>query len=296
MRHDRHFVEELGEQSAVGVGVMIPVERIETNREQPRSNLGDISELSASIRQRGVLEPLIVRRLASAGSYQLIAGERRLHAAIQAGLSEVPCIEYEATDQEALELALIENLQRKDLSAFEEAEGYRTLAEKYGYTHARISEAIGKSRTTVTEALKLLAIPPAIRDLCRHADITAKSVLLLIARCPSIDDMERLVQEIAESGLDRETARLAAALGEAAHGQAIQPYPQADGEGRDPAPPFRPLNLRIRLAPDAPVRLSLSIRRPGVSRDEVIATLEEILLKLRAGDLDEKLSAQARTP
>lgn len=288
MRHDRHFVEELGEQAATGVGVMIPVDRIETNREQPRSNLGDISELSASIRQRGVLEPLIVRRLADTGGYQLIAGERRLHAAIQAGLTEVPCIEYEATDQEALELALIENLQRKDLSAFEEAEGYRTLAEKYGYTHERIAEAIGKSRTTVTEALKLLAIPPAIRDLCRHADISAKSVLLLIARCKSIDDMERLVQDIAESGLDREAARLAA-TGDAWPAHTPAPEPLTGNEVNTPSGAFRPLHLRIRLAQDSPVRLSLSIRRPGVSRDDIIQTLEEILAKLRAGDLDDRL-------
>ncbi len=292
MRHDRHFVEDLGEQAAVGVGVMIPVDRIETNREQPRSDLGDISELSASIRQRGVLEPLIVRRLADTGGYQLIAGERRLHAAIQAGLSEVPCIEYEASDQEALELALIENLQRKDLSAFEEAEGYKTLAEKYGYTHERISETIGRSRTTVTEALKLLAIPPAIRDLCRHADISAKSVLLLVARCQSIDDMERLVQGIAESGLDREAARLAAAIGDTTQERGLQQGPRGTEPGGDSATPFRPLNLRIRLAHDSPVRLSLSIRRPGVSRDEIIATLEEMLFQLRAGKLDDKLSQQ----
>lgn len=295
MRHDRHFVEELGEQAAVGVGVMIPVDRIETNREQPRSDLGDISELSASIRQRGVLEPLIVRRLADTGGYQLIAGERRLHAAIQAGLSEVPCIEYEASDQEALELALIENLQRKDLSAFEEAEGYKTLAEKYGYTHERISETIGRSRTTVTEALKLLAIPPAIRDLCRHADISAKSVLLLVARCRSIDDMERLVQGIAESGLDREAARLAAAIGDTSQERALQHVAHGSEQGGDSATPFRPLNLRIRLAHDSPVRLSLSIRRPGVSREEIIATLEETLVQLRAGKLDDKLSAQDRS-
>ena len=213
MRHDRHFVEELSNQSVTFIGMMIPTERIETNREQPRSNLGDLTELAASIRARGVLEPLLVRPIQGGKKYQLIAGERRFHAAVEAGLEEVPCVEMAVSDQEALELALVENLQRRDLSPFEEADGYRTLVDKYGYTHDQVAAAIGKSRTTVTETLKLLAIPPAIQDLCRHADITAKSVLLLVARAGSIDEMERLVQEIAEGNLDRESARAAAQSG-----------------------------------------------------------------------------------
>ncbi len=286
MRHDRHFVEELANQSISAIGVMVAVERIETNREQPRSNLGDLTELAASIKARGVLEPLLVRPLADSKNYQLIAGERRFHAAIQAGLEEVPCVEIAATDQEALELALVENLQRRDLSPFEEAEGYRTLVEKYGYTHDQVASAVGKSRPTVTETLKLLAIPPAIQDLCRHADITAKSVLLLVARAGSIEAMERLVQEIAEGGLDREAARLAAQATDATT------PPATDDEGGEPPQPgrFRPLRIRIATTPTAPIRLSLSIREPGVTRADVIATLESLLEQVRAGELDERLT------
>ena len=106
MRHDRHFVEELSNQSVTFIGMMIPTERIEANREQPRSNLGDLAELAASIRARGVLEPLLVRPIAGSTNYQLIAGERRFHAAVEAGLEEVPCVEMAVSDQEALELAL----------------------------------------------------------------------------------------------------------------------------------------------------------------------------------------------
>ncbi len=290
MRHDRHFVEELANQSVTAVGVMLPTDRIETNREQPRSNLGDLTELTASIRARGVLEPLLVRPLPGGRTYQLIAGERRFHAAVEAGLEEVPCIEMAVTDQEALELALVENLQRRDLSPFEEAEGYRTLVEKYGYTHDRVAAAVGKSRPTITEGLKLLAIPPAIQDLCRHADITAKSMLLLIARAGSIDEMERLVQEIAEGHLDREAARLVAQTPGV-------PSRSADDPGDDPVPPahapaggaFRPLQIRLRAPGSVPVRLSLTIRQPGVSRDEIIATVEAFLQQLRAGELDDRL-------
>ncbi len=292
MRHDRHFVEELSNQSVTFIGMMVPTGRIETNREQPRSNLGDLTELAASIRLRGVLEPLLVRPIQGSANYQLIAGERRFHAAVEAGLEEVPCVEMAVSDQEALELALVENLQRRDLSPFEEADGYRTLADKYGYTHDQVAAAIGKSRTTVTETLKLLAIPPAIQDLCRHADITAKSVLLLVARAGTIDEMERLVQEIAEGNLDRESARALAQTGSepaaAEHGEEREGVDSANAIER-----FRPLQIRLRAPGSSPVRLSLTIRQPGVSRDEVIATLESFLQQIRAGELDERFETQA---
>jgi len=295
MRHDRHFVEELANQSTTAIGSMIALDRIETNREQPRSDLGDLTELATSIRARGVLEPLLVRVLPGGKKYQLIAGERRFHAAAEAGLEEVPCIEVAATDQEALELALIENLQRRDLSPFEEAEGYRTLVSKYRYTHDQVATAVGKSRPTITETLKLLAIPPALQDLCRHADITAKSVLLLIARAGSIEEMEVLVQRIAEGGLDREAARLVAqgAPGPDESTAALDQSDLEQGEEEGGGPAFRPLHIRFQSIPSAPVRVSLSIRRAGVSRQEVIEELEGLLERLRAGELDERLSRSA---
>lgn len=297
MRHDSHFVEILERRSRADVGFSLPVDVIETNREQPRSTLGDLTELAASIRARGILEPLLVRPIQGSSRYQLIAGERRFQAALEAGLTHVPCIELRLSDQEALEVALIENLQRKDLTPFEEAEGYRTLQEKYGYTHEQIASAVGKSRTTISESLRLLAMPPAIRDLCRHADITARSMLLLIARAESIAEMERRVQEIAEGNLDRQAARLMAQTPststDAASPAAVDANEeQAAANGDDPATParFRPLQIRYRPAPDSAVHLSLSIRRPGVTRDELIATVEALLAELRAGQLDDRLA------
>jgi ParB family transcriptional regulator, chromosome partitioning protein len=284
MRHDRHFVEELANQSVTAIGIMVPLDRIETNREQPRSNLGDLSELADSIRRCGLLEPLVVRLVPGTPKYQLVAGERRFHACAEAGLTEVPCIEVSVTDQQALEMALVENLQRKDLTPFEEGEGFRTLVEKYAYTHEQVAAAVGKSRTSVTEALTLLSIPPSIRDLCRHADITARSVLLLIARAGDIPEMERLVQEIAEHGLDREGAR---AMARHAHSDAPSATAAEDDAGDGPR--FRPVQVRFRATPDAPVHLSFSIRRPGVTREQVIASLEELLQRVRNGELDTKL-------
>lgn len=295
MRHDSHFVEILEHRSNGDVGFLLAVEAIETNREQPRSTLGNLAELAASIRARGVLEPLLVRPISGSPRFQLIAGERRFQAALEAGFSHVPCIELRLSDQEALEVALVENLQRKDLTPFEEGEGYRTLHEKYGYTHEQIARAVGKSRTTITEALRLLTIPPAIRDLCRHADITAKSMLLLIARAESIADMERLVQEIAEGNLDRHAARLMAQSDEGdsapAQPDADSKTPQLGADGSDATgqPRFRPLQIKYRPAPHSAVHLSLSIRRPDVTRDDLIATVEALLAELRAGELDDHL-------
>ena len=290
MRHDRHFVEELENQPVAGFGMMVRVDAIETNREQPRSNLGDLSDLIASIRARGVLEPLLVRSIPGTTRFQLIAGERRFQAAIEAGLSELPCIEMALTDEGALEVALVENLQRKDLSPFEEAEGYRLLATKYGYSHDRVATAVGKSRPTVTEALRLLDIPPAIRDLCRHADITAKSVLLIIARAGSIQDMERIVQEIVQSNLDREGARAAARPGDpedrsSHHVEASRAGPKG--------PTFRPISIRHQASRGAAVRLSISIRKPGISRADLVQLVQEFLERLRSGELDPHLSRQS---
>lgn len=289
MRHDRHFVEALEKEPLTSIGQLIPIGLIEANREQPRSSLGDLGELVASIRAKGVLEPLLVRAAGGeVGKYQLVAGERRLHAAREAGLHEVPCIVLNVSDQEAIELALVENLQRQDLTPFDEAEGYRTLVDKYRYTHEQVAAAVGKSRTTITEAVRLLAIPPALRDLCRHADIGAKSLLLLIARASSVDEMERLVQEIAEHNLDREAARLSAK----GTGGPSQETPDAAAEGTEaPTRRFKPLQIRFKPASDLGIHFSLSIRRPGVSREHVIATLETLLEQLRRGELDDRLAA-----
>ncbi len=145
MRHDTHFVDQLARPGGEAIGRLVPIEDIEPNPKQPRQTLGDLTELTASIREKGVLEPILVRTVG--GRYEIIAGERRFRAAAKAGLSEIPCVVRETTDAEMMELALVENLQRKDLSPFEEADGLKTLAEAYGYTHEMIAEKLGKSRS-----------------------------------------------------------------------------------------------------------------------------------------------------
>src|SRR5258706_10306538 len=127
MRHDEHYVEALAASAGAPIGRMISIELLDPNPNQPRQVMGDLSELMASVAEKGVIEPLIVRQ--RGGRYQIIAGERRYHAAVQIGLREVPVVIREVDDIEGMELALVENLQRKDLTAFEEAEALNQLAQ-----------------------------------------------------------------------------------------------------------------------------------------------------------------------
>jgi len=126
MRHDAHYVETLANTAGTPVGRMIPIEQIDPNPEQPRQAMGDLSELIASVKEKGIIEPVVVRQRGT--RYQIIAGERRYHAAGQAGLQELPAVIRDVDDTEMLELALVENIQRKDLTPFEEAEALTSLA------------------------------------------------------------------------------------------------------------------------------------------------------------------------
>src|SRR6476469_8255982 len=206
MRHDAHFVEELTRRSGRHIGSMIPLSMIEPNEEQPRTTLGNIEELAASIREKGVLEPILVRAIGP-NRYQIISGERRYRAASMAGLDEIPAIELDVDDKEQLEIALIENIQRKDLTAFEEAEGFLALQQRFNYTHEKISQVIGKSRTTVTETLLINEIPDRIRLMCREAGIANKSVLVQVARAGSEEAMEQVVRRVAAGEISREDLR-----------------------------------------------------------------------------------------
>lgn len=208
LRHDAHYVELLTSKSVgAPVGRMIPIDKLAPNPGQPRVEIGDLSELISSIKQKGVLEPLLVRPSDVGGRFMIISGERRYRASLEAGLTELPCIEMDVDDRDVAEISLIENLQRKDLTPFEEADGLRALSERFGYTHEEIATKIGKSRTTITESLSLAAIPQDIRDICRRADISSKSMLLQIVRQPTDEDMRTLVGQIRERGLTRDEAR-----------------------------------------------------------------------------------------
>lgn len=208
MRHDSHYVEELA-RNYRSVGKIVPINKIAPNPEQPRVEIGDLTELSGSIKQNGVLEPLLVKPNGD-GTWMIIAGERRWRAANLAGLHEVPCIELDIDEKSIAEIALIENLQRKDLTLWEEADGLAYLSERFGYTHEEISKKIGKSRTTVTESMAIAGLPDTIRQKCLSAGIMAKSTLLEIARQFDEQAMHDFLGAIENQGLKREEIRRAA--------------------------------------------------------------------------------------
>jgi len=183
----------------------IPIELIDPNPLQPRADLGDLSGLIKSIKEKGVLEPILVRR--KGDRYEIISGERRFRASADAGLKEVPCIEIDVCDNEALEIALIENLQRKDLTPFEESSGLKLLCELYGYTHKEIAEKIGKSRSSITESISISKIPPDIVEKCKELSVSSKSILVEIARMKTKEKMLTVLEKIKEGFISRESIR-----------------------------------------------------------------------------------------
>ncbi|HZH89952.1 MAG TPA: ParB/RepB/Spo0J family partition protein [Pyrinomonadaceae bacterium] len=207
MRHDAHYVEELATHQPTPIGRLIALDQLDPNPEQPRVEIGDLNDLTASIKEKGVLEPLLVKPSRITGRWMIIAGERRWRASKAAGLRDVPCIEMEVDDRAVAEIALIENMQRKDLTAWEEADGLAALCERFGYTHEDVARKVGKSRSTVTEALSIASLPEVIREKCRRADIAAKSLLLQVVRQPNIESMHDILGEITAQGLNRDGAR-----------------------------------------------------------------------------------------
>jgi ParB family chromosome partitioning protein len=261
MRHDAHYIEQLTSYSGAAVGRMIRVDEIRPNPEQPRKALGDLRELTESVREKGVLEPLLVRFISSEGCFYIISGERRYHAARAAGLREVPCIEKTVDDAETLEIALIENIQRKDLTAFEEADGLQRLASQFEYTHEDMAKKIGRARSSVTETLSLLNIPEPLRKRCTENGVTSKSLLLQIARQPTEKKMMEMFQRILQGGLTRDEARRE--------------------RREEQAGPQRPQPFIFHFEPQNDTfKFRIQFKKSHVSRDELILTLREILSQL----------------
>lgn len=205
MRHDPHFVELIASKTAAPRIRMIPLDRIEPNPQQPRSELGDIQELMESIKTKGILEPIIVRPKGE--KFEIIAGERRFVASRNLGLKEIPCIEMSVNDQEAMEISLIENLQRKDLDIFEESDGLKALMNLYGYSHQDIAEKIGKARSTITEIISVSRIPIKLREKLKQAGIASRSTIIEIAKLDNEQQMDRLVDQIIQRRLTRTDTR-----------------------------------------------------------------------------------------
>jgi len=179
----------------------VPIEHIKANPRNPRKNFADaeLDELAASVKERGIIQPVVVRAIAGTKDrYEIIAGERRWRAAQRAGLHDIPIVLVEATDSEALELAIVENVQRTDLNPLEEASGYQRLASEYGHSHDAIAQMVGKSRSHVSNTVRLLKLPDSVKAYISAGEISAGAARMLIGAA----DPERMAREIVERGLN----------------------------------------------------------------------------------------------
>ena len=266
MRHDSHFVDSLSERFGAVARAPDPDRgdrdqsgSAAAQRRGPRRSSG------CSIESKGVLEPLLVRPCAD-GRFRIIAGERRFRAALEAGLTEVPCIELDVPDNEVMEIALIENLHRRDLHPFEEAMGYASLAETARLHAAADRDDVGKSRVSVTEAMSLLQIPEDLREKCRRADIEARSVLLEIARLGDREKMEEAIAQVA-GGSTRDDLREQKKGSSAGAGQAPRVLTSSTSPRTDPS------------------SLNISFQKTRVAKAELIDALRGVIKQLESGEL-----------
>jgi len=260
MRHEDHYVD-LIEEKIYGPRIrMIAVDKIDQSPHQARTELGNIEELMASIKEKGIIQPIIVRK--KENRYEIIAGERRYVAAKNIGLKDVPCIEMNVSDNEAMELALIENLQRKDLDVFEEADGLNALAELYGYSHKEISDKIGKARSTITEIISISKIPKEIRNMCGEFGIKSKGTIIEVAKQENNDKMYKLITEIKKRELKREDTRdLSKKL-----------------KGKEKTIDKYVYNYEEE---DKSFKLKIEFKKQRVTRNEIVEILERLIKKLK---------------
>ena len=254
-----------------------PVEFLRPNPRNPRREFGeaDLEDLSNSIREKGILQPIVVRTIAG-DLYEIIAGERRWRAAQKVGLHEVPIVIVVATDQEALELAIIENVQRTDLNPLEEALGYERLVSDYGYSHADIAKTIGKSRSHVANMTRLVRLPEKTRQLLSEGKITAGHARALL----SVSEPDSVAANIVDKGLTvRDVEKLAQAH---AAGQDSKPVRATSGtRSRDPNVTALEKTLSETLG------LSVAIKASGESGElqikfKTLEQLDEVCRKLQA--------------
>ena len=204
---DTLFVENTSENG--NSALQLKISEIEPNRSQPRKSFDQsaLEELADSLREVGVIQPLIVRPVAT-GGYQIVTGERRWRAAQMAGLTEVPAVIRELTDREVDEIALIENLQREDLDAIEEAQGYKHLVEEYGMTQEQVASRVGKSRPAVSNSMRLLELPDGVTQLIKMGELSAGHARALLT-LPTDEDKLRLGMMAARKGMSvRDVERL----------------------------------------------------------------------------------------
>jgi ParB family transcriptional regulator, chromosome partitioning protein len=253
----------------------LPIEAVERNPEQPRKRFEEakLEELAASIREHGVVEPILVRR--SGAKYRILAGERRWRAAQRAGLKEVPAILREATDREAFELALVENIQRADLNAIEEAEAYQVLVDDHGLTQEELAKRVGKERSTVANALRLLRLPEEVREAVRDGQLDMGHARALLG-LEDVETIRKAAQRVLREGLSvRATEGLVRGLTKKPGKKGTAGSPEETPAIRDLATRLqRRLGARCRVLPKSAVAGKLEVEY--TSLDELDGILAKI--------------------
>ncbi|MBN2346119.1 MAG: ParB/RepB/Spo0J family partition protein [Candidatus Aminicenantes bacterium] len=262
MKHDHHLVDEISLRSKTPVIRNIPVDKIFPNQMQPRRDMGDLSELADSIRENGIIEPIIVKP--RDGNFEIIAGERRYRAAKEAGLREVPCIEHDVPENEALEMSIIENIQRKDLHVIEQATSIRSLAEIYGYTHEEIARKIAKSRVTVTELIRITDLPESIKERCLELGINSKTFLLELTKTGDSEKIEAILAQYQKKPFSRE-------------------HVKQKRKGTSSKPSHFHFDF---VSDDKRIKINFRFKQEKVGRDEVIELLENLIRDIRADKFD----------
>jgi ParB family chromosome partitioning protein len=249
-------------------GANVPIELIRPNPDQPRRSFSedDLNELAASIRERGVIQPLVVRRDPQrAGGYQIVAGERRWRAAQRAQLHHLPVVVRDFTDDEALEVAIIENIQREDLNAIEEAAGYRQLMDRFSHTQEKLAEAMGKSRSHIANVLRLLTLPDSVIEHVRAGRLSAGHARALV---PAADPAALAEQVIARGLSVRQTEALARAQKLAVAPSQASSRPAKDADTRA---------LEADLSAAVGMKVAIDHRQDGAGEVRVrYGTLEEL--------------------
>lgn len=270
-KYDNHLVDEITERTRTAIIRSIPIGKLTANTMQPRKDLGELAELADSIREKGILEPILVRP--KNGKFEIIAGERRFRAAELAELSELPCIEYDVPDNEALELSIIENIQRKDLNIFEQAYSLKSLSDIYGYTHQDIAQKIAKSRVTVTELLRITDLPPNVVTQCFELNINSKTFLLELVKLESQDEMLEVLAEYAEKPFSRDKIK-----------QQRKEKEETDSDTEKKTSK----SLKFHFASDdQKVKIKFDIRHENPSKDKLIEILERVIADIRADRISE---------
>ena len=208
----------------------VPIEFLRPNPRNPRKRFGeeDLADLTNSIREKGIIQPILVRTIPRmADTYEIVAGERRWRAAQQAGLHEAPVVVIEADDKQSLEIAIIENVQRADLNALEEARGYEQLGQDFGYSQAELAKVIGKSRSHIANTLRLLRLPDASRQLLSEGQLSAGQARALL----SVADPDQIAKRTVAQGL---TVRDIERIGQIeAEREQQAPQPKPEGKPKD---------------------------------------------------------------